>query len=303
MTAPNGSVGFESLPGWQRDDHRAALAAYASTVDLLPAPWPRPDRQDARAFFEACFQPTILAPTALLTGYYEPELTGSPQPTDRFRFPLYAMPDDLPTDRPWFDRTQIETGDLLAGRELVWLDSALEAFLAQVQGSVRVRLPDGATRRFGFAGKNGHPYGSIGQELLRRGELSEKDASVTAIRGWAERNPGALGALLRVNGSFVFFRPLDLPEHAGPLGTLRRSVTALRSIAVDPAHIPLGAPIWVEAYGLAQLMVAQDTGSAIIGPDRGDIFFGTGAAAGEAAGRLRATGRMVVLLPRAVVAP
>ena len=92
------------------------------------------------------------------------------------------MPADLPTDRPWFDRTQIETGDLLAGRELVWLDSALEAFLAQVQGSVRVRLPDGAIRRFGFAGKNGHPYGSIGQELLRRGELSEKDASVTAIR-------------------------------------------------------------------------------------------------------------------------
>ena len=303
MTAPNRPVRFENLPGWSRDDHRAALAVYSSTVDLLPADWPRPDGQGAQAFFEAHFHPSALTPTALLTGYYEPELIGASVPTETFRFPLYAMPANLPADRPWFDRSRIEAGNLLAGHELVWLDSALEAFLAQVQGSVRVRLPDGSTRRFGFAGKNGHPYSSIGKELLRRGELSETDASVSAIRAWALCNPAALGDLLRVNASFVFFRLLDLPQWAGPLGTMRRSVTAMRSLAVDPAHITLGAPVWVEAGGIAQLMIAQDTGSAILGPARGDIFFGTGASAGEAAGRLRATGRLVVLLPRTQATP
>lgn len=303
MTAPNRPVGFESLPGWSHDDHRAALAVYASTVDLLPASWPRPDGQGARAFIESYFQPTVLAPEALLTGYYEPELSGSAVPTETFCFPLYAKPADLPADRPWFDRSQIEGGNLLGGHELVWLDSALEAFLAQVQGSVRVRLPDGTTRRFGFAGKNGHPYSSIGKELLRRGELGETDASVSAIRAWAARNPDGLDDLMQVNASFVFFRLLDLPESAGPLGTMQRSVTALRSLAVDPAYIPLGAPVWVEAGDMAQMMIAQDTGSAILGPGRGDIFFGTGASAGEAAGRLRATGRLVVLLPRTQAAP
>ncbi len=301
MTHTKADTGFENLPGWSHDDHAAALAVYAGTADLLGAGWPQADGQEARAFFESHFRPVILSPTALLTGYYEPELIGSPVPTEAYRFALYAMPTDLTATRPWHDRTAIETGNLLAGLELVWLDSALEAFLAQVQGSVRVRLPDGATRRFGFAGKNGHPYSSIGKELLRRGDLTEADCSVAAIRAWAARNPEALGGLLRINASFVFFRQLDLPETAGPLGTMRRPVTALRSLAVDPGHIPLGAPVWVEAGGMARLMIAQDTGSAIVGPARGDMFFGTGADAGDAAGRLRATGRMVVLLPR--VAP
>lgn len=287
-----------SLAGWGDDDHAAALAAYAVTADLLGPEWPRPGSEPARAFFESRFVRRAVSDQALLTGYYEPELPGALRPNGPYRFALYGPPPDLVPGQCWHDRAAIEAGDLLAGRELVWLDNPLDAFLAQVQGSFRVRPANGSTRRFGFAAKNGHPYSSIGKELLRRGALSEADMSVAAIRAWAARNPTELPDLLRMNRSFVFFRPLDLPESSGPLGTMQRPVTAQRSLAVDPAHIPLGAPVWVTAAGRARLMVAQDTGSAILGPDRGDIFLGTGASAGAAAGSLHATGRLTVLLPR-----
>lgn len=287
-----------ALPGWAADDHAAALSAYAMTADLLGPSWPRPDRGDPRRFFEERFRVAATAGHALLTGYYEPELKGATERGGPYRFPLYAPPEDLPADRPWFTRAEIEEGDLLAGRELVWLDSALEAFLAQVQGSVRVRLTDGSVRRFGFAAKNGQPYTSIGKELIRNGTLSEDNASVAAIRSWAARHSDQLPGLLRLNRSFVFFRRLDIPAHLGPLGTMQRPVTALRSLAVDHAHIPLGAPIWVEWQGRARLMIAQDTGGAIRGPDRGDIFFGTGEQAGRRAGALKAVGRLTVLAPK-----
>lgn len=287
-----------ALTGWPDDDHGAALTAYLATADLLPDGWPRGETGDARGFFERNFQTRAVDEPALLTGYYEPELDGALHPDGRFRFALFGPPPGLDDSRPWFSRAEIEAGNLLAGQELVWLDSALEAFLAQVQGSVRVRLAGGQVLRLGFAGKNGHPYTSIGKELIRRGELAPDKASVAAIRDWAARNPGLLPGLLRVNESFVFFRRLDLPADSGPIGTLGRPVTALRSIAVDPYHVPLGAPVWVEWQGEARLMIAQDTGSAIKGAGRGDIFFGSGAAAGVAAGALKAEGRMTVLLPK-----
>ena len=299
MTAPAGSSLDRVLPGWAADDHQAALACYLVTADLLSADWPRAAECPARAFFEHAFLPRAITQPALLTGYYEPELEGSPTPTDRFRHPLYAPPEGWAAGCLWHDRTTIEKRDLLAGRELVWLDSALDAFLAQVQGSVRVRLPDGRALRFGFAGKNGHPYSSIGKELIRRGALAETDASIAAIRDWAARHPDQLTGLLRINASFVFFRALDLPAACGPLGSMQRPVTALRSIAVDPDHIPMGAPVWVEWQGKARLMIAQDTGSAIKGPARGDIFFGTGAEAGQLAGALKVEGRLTVLVPKA----
>ena len=299
MTTGAVSTGVASLTGWGADDHGAALAAFLVTADLLPPGWPcRAPSESARSFFERAFVARTIPEDALLTGYYEPELEGSAVATARFAHPLYAMPADLVTGQIWYDRAEIETANHLAGRELVWLDSALEAFLAQVQGSVRVRLTDGRAVRFGFAGKNGHPYSSIGKELIRRGELSEENASVAAIRDWAARHPGLVTDLLRVNRSFVFFRQLDLPAGSGPLGTMQRPVTELRSLAVDPDHIPLGAPVWVEWRGQARLMVAQDTGSAIKGPARGDIFFGTGPAAGDRAGALNAIGRLTVLLPK-----
>ncbi len=287
------------LPGWDADDHGAALVAYALTADLLPPDWPRPvGSRTARQFFEDSFIAKSAGQDALLTGYYEPELLGSLVRTTRFSHPIFGAPADLPHDRPWFDRREIEAGNLLDGYELVWLEGPLEVFLAQVQGSLRVRLPDGRGLRFGFAGKNGHPYNSIGKELIRRGALDETNASVAAIRAWAARHPDDVPGLLLVNRSFVFFRPLDLPPDSGPLGTLQRPVTPLRSLAVDPDHVPLGAPVWVAWDGHARLVIAQDTGSAIKGPARGDVFFGTGMAAGERAGALKTFGRMTILLPK-----
>jgi membrane-bound lytic murein transglycosylase A len=287
-----------ALLGWGADDHAAALRAYALTADILPSDWPRPaPGVDGRYFFEAHFHVPTVGRDALLTGYYEPELPGSPVRTDRFTHALYGPPSDLEPGRTWHDRQAIEEGNLLAGYELAWVEGALEAFLAQVQGSVRVRLPGGQGLRLGFAGKNGHPYTSIGKELIRRGALDEANASVAAIRDWARDHPDQVPGVLRMNRSFVFFRPLDLPDDTGPLGTLQRPVTALRSLAVDPDHIPLGAPVWVEWEGQARLMIAQDTGSAIRGAGRGDIFFGTGTDAGERAGALKTGGRLSLLVP------
>lgn len=291
-------LSFSRLAGWAEDDHAAALAAYSVTVDLLDAAWPRPGADDAKAFFEEFFCPVLIGtPPALLTGYYEPEVAGSGTPTAVFRHPLHAAPEDLSTDRPWYSRAEIEAGNLLSGRELVWLESPVDAFFAQVQGSVRVRMPDGRMRRYGFAGKNGHDYRSIGAELVRRGEVTEADMSADAIRAWCARHPGRVAELLRHNPSYVFFRALDLPEGSGPLGCMGRPVTEGRTIAVDPAHIPLGAPVWVEAEASARLMVAQDKGSAIRGAQRGDLFCGSGPIAGERAGNMRISGRLVTFLP------
>lgn len=290
-------LAFSRLAGWAADDHAAALAAYAVTVDLLGPDWPRPEGGDARAFFERNFRLVLNGtPPAVLTGYYEPEVAGAAAPAGVFRHPLYALPPDLPGP----NRAEIEAGNLLAGHELVWLDSPVEAFLAQVQGSVRVRVADGRVRRFGFAGKNGREYRSIGAELIRRGEVAAEEMSVGAIRDWCARHPGEVAELLRHNPSFVFFRALDLPEDSGPLGCMGRPVTAGRSLAVDPKHVPLGAPVWVEGDTSAALMIAQDTGSAIKGAQRGDLFCGSGAEAGERAGKMRFSGRLVTFLPVAL---
>ena len=177
----------------------------------------------------------------------------------------------------------------------------MEAFFLQIQGSGRIRMPDGTVMRLGFAAKNNHPYRSIGAELVRRGTMQAHEVSAQRIKAWVRANPGQGQQLLRHNPSFVFFRKLtDLPAERGPVGAMGRSVTALRSLAVDPQHVPLGAPVWIEKEGqapLRRLMIAQDTGTAIRGAQRADIFYGTGAEAGEAAGRIRDAGRMITLLP------
>jgi membrane-bound lytic murein transglycosylase A len=155
--------------------------------------------------------------------------------------------------------------------------------------------------RLGYAGANGHPYSSVGQSLVARGALEPHELSMARIRAWVASNPQDGAALLRTNASFVFFREVsEVPASRGPLGAMNRSVVGLRSLAVDPRFVPLGAPVWIEKEGeepLHRLMVAQDTGSAIKGAQRADIFFGTGERAGSRAGQVRDTGRMVVLLP------
>ncbi|MEF3045948.1 MltA domain-containing protein [Tabrizicola sp. L79] len=312
VPVPAQVLSFADLQGWDSDDHRAALTTFRTTCDQLDtADW-RPlcalaadavgSDAAARQFFELFFRPVVVGtPPALFTGYYEPELAGSLTRTPRFAYPLYAKPPELTEDQLWHPRSVIE-GGILRGRglELVWLDDPVEVYFLQVQGSGRIRLPDGRIIRVGYGGKNGHPYRSIGQELLRRG-ASMSDVSAQDIKAWVRANPAAGRELLNSNPSFVFFRKLaDLPAESGPIGAMGRSITTLRSVAIDPAFTPLGAPVWIEKDGrdpIRRLMVAQDTGGAIKGPQRADIFYGTGWDAGEAAGRIKDGGRMVMLLP------
>lgn len=289
--------GLATLAGWDRDDLAVALATFAATAGrAVPAAGGQ-----ARAFFEARFQPGTPRP-ALLTGYHEPELAGSRVPDARFCHPLYRAPAGLEPDAgPWHSRAEIAAGDLLAGNELVWLASPVEAFLAQVQGSVRIRFADGTDLRLGHGGLNRHPYRSIGQELVRQGAIAADAISADAIRDWCAKNPGRVLALLDHNPSFAFFRILDLPPDSGPLGSAGIGLTPWRSLATDPAHLPLGTPVWIEgadAAGRGRLMIAQDTGSAIQGPDRADIFCGSGNDAGRIAGAIRSRGRLTPLWPR-----
>lgn len=304
------TLSFGDLPGWAEDDHSAALAAFTETCDLMRAPEWAPlcalakEATDARAFFEMFFRPVLTGePPALFTGYYEPELSGSPIRTPRFAWPVYARPPEFDGKGTWHSRDIIEDRGLLRGRglELAWLEDPVEAFFLQIQGSGRIRMTDGSVMRLGFAAKNNHPYRSIGTELIRRGVMAAHQVSAQGIKAWVRANPGPGLQLLRHNPSFVFFRKLpDLPAHRGPIGAMGRSVTTLRTLAVDPEFTPLGAPVWMEKGGdmpINRLMIAQDTGTAIKGAQRADIFYGTGDAAGEAAGRIKDPGRMITLLP------
>ena len=304
-------LSFDDLKGWAEDDHAAALSVFRKTCGQLEgSAWQTlctvsSRVQDARTFFERFFRPVLIHgdKPALFTGYYEPELTGSPVRTPLFAHPIYRPPPDLPVGSQWLSRAEIEQGNYLVGRglELAWLRDPVDVFFLQVQGSGRIRLTDGRVLRVGYAGRNGHPYKSVGAELVRRGIFAAHQVSADVIRSWVRDNPKKGAELLRYNPSYIFFRAItDVDPQRGPVGAMGRSVTPLRSIAVDPAHTPLGAPVWIEKAGHApmnRLMIAQDTGSAIHGAQRADIFYGTGAAAGAAAGKIRDGGRMIVLLP------
>ncbi len=312
-----------------------ALCAQAQALGT-DAPGGIPDRLAVRTYFETHFQPYLVfdprAPereTNTITGYYEPLVRGARSKEGPYRYPLYRVPPDLinvqletvyPELRPlrlrgrlqggqlvpYPTRGEIERQSLLKGQEIIWLDDPIDAFFMQVQGSGRVQLPDGSSMRLGYANQNGHPYQSIGKWLVDKGELSLSQASMQGIKAWLARNPGRQDELLHQNPSLVFFR--ELPDAGdpteGPLGSFGVPLTAGRSIAVDPRFIPLGLPVILNtafADGAAQrLVMAQDTGSAIQGPHRADFFFGSGAAAGELAGRMKSQGQLIVLLPQAL---
>lgn len=304
-------LSFDDLKGWADDDHDAALSVFLNTCpDLKDPDWQSlcalaQNQAGGRAFFELFFRPVLIggeAP-ALFTGYFEPELQGALRPDGRFRYPLYRKPPEVTKGQQWYSREEIEDLGLLNGRglEIAWVDDPVEVFFLQIQGSGRVRLRDGSSLRVGYGGANGHKYRSIGAELIRRGVYQPHQVSAQVIRNWVKRNPVDGRDLLQHNPSFVFFREVGkVPSHKGPLGAMNRSITTMRTVAVDPAYTPLGAPVWIEKAGkdpLKRLMIAQDTGSAIKGAQRADIFYGTGDQAGRAAGRIRDPGRMVVLLP------
>ncbi|MFT6531094.1 MAG: membrane-bound lytic murein transglycosylase A [Limimaricola cinnabarinus] len=309
-TASPKLLGFEQLRGWAEDDHAAALETFLETCrDLRDRDWKAlcalaRETDDARGFFELFFLPVLVEDgrDALFTGYYEPELRGSEVPDGRYVAPVYRVPDDLPAEGPWLTRQEIDEGGALSGRglEIAYVDP-VELFFLQIQGSGRVRLPGGKVIRLGYGAANRQPYSSIGQELVARGVYEPHQVSAEVIRSWVRRNPDDGRKLLWTNRSYVFFREVnEVPPERGPLGAMNRSITPLRTVAIDPAYVPLGAPVWIETEGedrFRRLMVAQDTGSAIKGAQRADIFFGTGRLAGKRAGRTRDTGRLVMLLP------
>lgn len=304
-------LNFDDLKGWAADNHQAALRVFRETCgDIDDQEWANlcslsADVTDAKAFFEVFFQPVLIEDGAemLFTGYYEPEIRGSLTRGGEYQTPIYRVPDDLRSGRPYLSRRELEETDALAGRglEIAWLADPVDKFFLQIQGSGRIKLPDGSRLRVGYGGKNGRNYSSVGQELVRRGIYAAHQVSADVIRNWVRRNPEEGRELLWTNESYVFFREVnEVPPEKGPLGAMNRSITAMRSIAVDPTVTKLGAPVWIEKEGETQfnrLMIAQDTGSAIKGAQRADIFFGTGAEAGSRAGRIKDGGRMIVLLP------
>ena len=311
--APAQMLDFEALDGWESDSHRAALTSFLETCDKLTDPDWRPicafaadagaSDASAKAFFELFFKPVIVGnPPALFTGYYEPELNGSLTRSPRFAYPIYRRPPELRDGQVYHDRASIEGGALRGrGLEIAWLEDPVEVYFLHIQGSGRVRLPDGQVIRVGYGGRNGHAYRSIGQEMIRRGTHTPDQLSAQEIRVWVRSNGRAGSDMLNYNPSYIFFRKLDdLPPEKGPIGAMGRSITAMRSVAIDPAFTPLGAPVWIEKDGrdpIRALMVAQDTGGAIKGPQRADIFYGTGDGAGNAAGTVKDGGRLIVLLP------
>lgn len=304
-------MNFSDLQDWETDDHQAALMVFAETCgDMIDPEWASlcavaKSAPDARSFFESFFQPVMIedGETMLFTGYFEPELRGSPVQSGEYQHPIYRLPDDYIAGQEYLTRQQIEEDQALAGRglEIAWLANPVDLFFLQVQGSGRIRYPDGGGIRVGYGGKNGFEYSSVGRELVDRGTYESHQVSAQVIRSWVSDNPDEGKELLWVNKSYVFFREVnEVPADKGPLGAMNRSITTDRSIAVDPAFTKLGTPIWIEKEGAApihRLMVAQDTGSAIKGAQRADIFFGTGEEAGRKAGRIKDGGRMITLLP------
>lgn len=298
------------------------------------------DETAIRRFFERQFQAYRLNDPdpkknihGLITGYYEPLIAGSLTPTTHARFPIYGVPTNLVNATsvraqqskkitnhargriengqflPYFTAEQIMNGQSHAPI-IAWAEDLVELLFLQIQGSGRVALPDGRFLRLGFADHNGYPFQSIGRYLIQKGELKAHEASMQSIQAWARRHPDRLSELLTANPRFVFFRKLpDAAPSVGPIGALNVPLTAEYSLAVDPKFTPLGAPIWLDttrplsAQALRRLMMAQDTGSAIKGVVRADFFWGFGAQAGEAAGRMKQKGQMWLLLPKTMSPP
>ncbi|MEE1613075.1 murein transglycosylase A [Microvirga sp. CF3016] len=296
---------------------------------------PGASRSEARRFFETHFQPVAVTPLSgngFLTGYYEPEFQGSRTPDATYRVPLLDRPEDLVTIpqgetlpglekglqaarrtkegyEPYPDRAAIEEGILgPLAKPIVYLREPGEAFIIHVQGSARIRLADGSVMRVAYAGRNGRPYTSIGRLLVQQGEMDLETMTLDKLMGWLKNHPEPAKALMRQNQSYIFFREAsELAPADGPIGGAGTPLVPGRSLAVDRSLWTYGLPVWLDGQlpltldrtePLRRLMIAQDTGSAIVGPARGDFFFGSGEEAGRRAGLLRHAVRFVVLQPK-----
>jgi membrane-bound lytic murein transglycosylase A len=326
-------VELSGLPGWQDDasfEAYPALLASCGVIEILssdkalgiggsPTEW----REGCDAIkglkaalvsdTDEALRQTMLAhfvaldpgagTAALVTGYYEPELTGSRIKDAAHPYPLYRRPPN-PTA---FDRAEIDGGALAGqGLELLWVNDRVEAFFLQVQGSGRVRLADGEVVRVGFAGTNERPYASIGKAMVDAGIMTKEQASLQTIRAYLNAHPDEIDSWLHRNPRYVFFKEAPADPNTGPLGALGVPLTPQRSIAVDPAVVALNLPVWLDTTvpgtnaPLQRLVVAQDKGSAIKGPGRVDLFWGAGVDAEAMAGPMRQQGTYWVIVPRQV---
>lgn len=356
-------MAYQQVPGWKEDDLAPALDAFIRScarmerqnleqpmggataptlggragriVDWLPVCAAAKGAKGqtpalVRYFFESWFRPHLVTnngnPQGLFTGYYEAELRGHWNPSDRYRYPIYARPRDLISVSlgqfdddfrgkavhgmvkgsrlvPYADREAIDKGYLKnRALELLFVDDAVDAFFLHIQGSGRVLMEDGTTVSLGYAGKNGRPYTSIGKKLIDMGALKREDVTMPSIRDWLLSNEDKANKVLWENQSYVFF---EQKEAGDPLGAEGIPLTPGRSLAVDRSLIPFGVPVWVDttdplvtALPFQRLMVAQDTGGAILGPIRGDIFFGYGKDAADQAGSMKQAGQYYILLPK-----
>jgi len=312
-----------AFPRLGADDLQTLCLAAAAVLQ-------RPGQEAARQFLETRFTPCRIVHSGFVTGYFEPEMAASRTRTATFATPLLQKPAGLvavsdanrPADWPQGlshgrmvdgkltelpDRGAVMDGALDAeGLELVWLADPIDAFYVHIQGSARLRLTDGSVMRVGYAGKTGHPYTGIARLLVRRGEGTPEEFTMAGTRAWLKNHPEERDALFRENRSYIFFREVtETSEADGPIGAAGLPLTAGRSLAVDPRHIPYGALVFVGAdlpdpdrdKPFRRLMVADDTGSAIRGPARGDIFVGSGEAAGAFAGEIRHAADFTLLVP------
>ena len=305
-------------------------AAYAQAREE-----PAKDGSGARAFFEKHFEPAVVSPgdaqNGFVTGFYEPVATASPVRAPQFTVPLLAPPDDLididDANRPagmdpylafarlteaglveYFDRPAIERGALDGrGLEIAWLASKVDAFFIHVQGAARLEMTDGTTRRVTYAAKSGQRFTGIGKVLADLGEIPLAEVTMQSIRAWLAKNPGRVDGILRLNRSYIFFREAAVSDPGlGPVAAAKVPLTPGRSLAVDRLLHTFGTPFYIDAPSLTaftgesfrRLMIAQDTGSAITGPARGDLFAGSGDAAGEIAGVVRNAADFYALLPK-----
>ncbi len=320
------AIAVRDLPGWRLDrldGLRAALSRQCAMREP-PAPWPAlcremPGEADLRAWIERRFIAWPLSDDkgrreGLITGYHEPLLTGSLRRESDAQVPLFAPPPEIQSIaqsaanprgkvQRWHTRAEIESGSVQGLEPIVFIDDPVEAFFLHVQGSARVKLRDGSWLRVGYAGHNGHTYRAIGRVLVERGALSREEVTAPSIKAWLRANPGAATEVMHSNPRYVFFRTLGTASADGPLGSLGVPLTAGRSIATDRSRIPQGALMYLDGVDplsrrpLRRAVVNQDTGGAIIGTVRADVFWGAGDEAERRAGLMREQGKLWLLWP------
>lgn len=331
---------FAKIQGWHHDNHREAMESFLKSCAKMQTisddktlhkngvggkygDWKKlcdeaqnshfMDDTQIKHFFEKNFTPYLVTNWGKVdgrfTGYFETELKGSRTKQGQYQYPLYRLPDDIKKGKEYFTRAEIENG-ALAGRglEIAWTDDPVRLFFLHIQGSGRLIMEDGSVMRVGYSGQNQNEYIAVGKIMIERGYIAKENMSAEAIKEWLYNNPDKMHEVMNTNPSYVFFREIEGGD--GPIGAQGVALTPLRSIAVDKKFLPYGAPVWVNVDitqpegGLEQnfrrLLIAQDTGGAIKGPVRGDLFFGYGSEAERMAGHQNSRGFYYILLPNGV---